>query len=90
MRKYLLLLFLTMSGVVYSQMTFYVAPSRGGAGASGGDHGGSWDLDENGDLQSSGIWMYDSNGDSQLVARPTGTEGYWEVNVDGDVTVMAP
>lgn len=91
MKKLILLCLLMANGFAYSQMTFYVAPSRGGAGASdsNGGMGGSWDTDENGDVQSAGIWMYDRNGDSQLVAKPTGTEGYWEVNADGDVTVIA-
>lgn len=83
MRKYILLGLLLVAGAAYSQMTFYAAPAR--VSDSGG-LGGSWDTDENGDIQSSGIWMYDRNGDSQLVAKPTGTEGLWEVNGDGDVT----
>lgn len=89
MRKYILLALLLVSGIAYSQMTFYVAPSRGSAADVSGGMGGSWDIDGNGDIQSSGIWMYDRNGDSQLVAKPTGTEGWWEVNGDGDVTTLA-
>jgi hypothetical protein len=89
MRKYLLFGLLLASGIAYSQMTFYTAPSRGGGGGagSGTDHGGAWDVDDNGDVQSSGIWMYDLNGDSQPLAKPMGVEGYWVVNGDGDITV---
>jgi hypothetical protein len=90
MKKYLLLGLLFVSGIAYSQMTFYVAPSRGGGGGGTGssaDHGGAWDIDDSGDVQSSGIWMYDSNGDSQPLAKPMGTEGYWVVNLEGDITV---
>jgi len=89
MKKYILLCLLLTAGAAYSQMTFYVAPSRGGGGStgSGTDYGGAWDIDDSGDVQSSGIWMYDLNGDSQPLSKPMGTEGYWVMNLEGDITV---